>query len=122
MRTLLLCLLVFLFCGTAGAATIDKVYSGHSTVCTATAVATTGTNRVGPLSSGYYQIYGYVSATDFSGLAIKCLMGDSSVTVNSVNGIKLSSGEKQIWYVGAGTYISCQTGTGTGFYDVCKQD
>lgn len=122
MKSLIMFLVVFLFCGSLGAATIDKVYMGHSSVCTATAVASTGTNTSGPFSAGHYQIYGYVSATDFTGLGIKCLVGAAAVTVDSKAGIKLSVGEKQIWYLPINSYLSCQTGTGSGFYDVCKQD
>lgn len=100
---------------------LNQAYASHPTVCTATAVDSTNANQVGPLTAGKsYLIYGYVSATDFTGVAIKCLQGNSSVTVNAKAGVKFTAGEKQIWYITNDyKYISCQTGSGTGFYDVC---
>lgn len=124
-------LLVFLVLLTFGNAfavsdlTLRKSYGAHTTACTATAVASTNDNRSGPYpvvnGSGLYLVYGYTSANDFTGVAIKCLQGDSSVTVDSVEGVKISSGEKQIWTF-SNNYISCQTGSGSGYYDVCLME
>ena len=104
--------------------TLAKVYGSHLTACTATAVDSTNPNRVGPLTAGAsYMIYGYTSASDFTGVAIKCLQGTVAVTVEAAEGVKMAGGEKQIWLVqGANTYISCQTGSGSGYYDVCMME
>lgn len=99
---------------------LTDIYSAHTAVCTATALAATGHNRSGPYTGGLYLVYGYTSATDFTGAAMKCLQGTSAVTVNAVEGVKFTVGEKQQWiFKGDNTYISCQTGSGTGVYDVC---
>jgi hypothetical protein len=99
-----------------------KVYGAHKTACTATAVAATGDNKAGPFSTGYYMVYAYTSSTDFTGVAMKCIQGGSSITVDSVEGVKFAAGEKQIWEFKSGAnYISCQTGSGSAVYDVCIQ-
>lgn len=104
--------------------TLASVYGSHITACTATAVASTNANRSGPYKAGaLYLIYGYTSATDFTGIGIKCIQGGSSVTVASQEGKKLAAGEKQVWTFPAGNlYISCQTGSGSGYYDVCLME
>jgi hypothetical protein len=103
-------------------ATLVQVYGSHSTACTATAVDSSNANLSGPFVVGKaYLIYGYASATDFTGIPIKCLAGGATVNVNGAAGVKLAAGEKQVWVLNK-NYLSCQTGSGSGFYDVCKMD
>ena len=104
--------------------TMAAVHGAQLEACTATAVASTNVNRSGPYTAGaMYLVYGYTSATDFTGIGIKCIQGPSSVTVASVEGRKISAGEKQVLTFRTGNlYISCQTGSGSGYYDVCRLD
>lgn len=106
--------------GNAGR-TIDQIYGAFTTACTQTAVTSTGANRtVALMANRRYVIYGYTSSSDFTGIAIKCLQGGSDVTVAGAEGKKIPAGSQDIWWIPASaTYISCQTGSGSGFYDVC---
>jgi hypothetical protein len=99
-----------------------KIYGQHRSACTATSVAATGDNRSGPFAAGLYLIYAYTSSSDFTGVSMKCIQGNSSVTVDSTEGVKFAAGEKQIWTLVTSDYISCQTGSGSAVYDVCKQE
>lgn len=124
MKKLFVVMLVSLFPFVASAIdTIGSVYSSGTTVCSSSAVETTGTNRITVTNSGYYEIFAYTAADDYAGVAVKCLQGDATVTVDSVNGWKVAAGASKIRYFGGGSKsISCQTPTGSGFYDVCFQD
>ena len=101
-----------------------SVYGAHTSECTSTTMDATNANVAGPFVAGkLYMIYGYTSSVDFTGVAMKCIQGPVSVTVNAKEGMKFTAGEKQIWIFKTNqTYISCQTGSLTGVYDVCKQD
>ena len=116
-------LLFVLFPFLASAEVLETVYSSTTVACQQSAVASTGTNTITVTKNGYYEIKGYVSNTDFSGLAIKCLQGGTTVTVNSVNGFKIPAGDSEIrLFAGGSRSISCQTGSGSGYYDVCLMD
>jgi len=123
MKKLVLTMLVVLFPLAASAIdTLASVYSSATTVCTQSAVSTTGANLITVTKPGYYEIMGYVLA-DYTGLAMKCLQGGATVTVNAVNGWKMPSGSSKIRYFGGSSMsISCQTPTGSGYYDVCYLD
>lgn len=79
-----------------------------------------GNNRITGLTPKQrYVIYGYNTA-DFSGLAIKCIQGTSTVDVTGQQGKKIFAGTQEVWLIqGGNTAISCQTATGSGVYDVC---
>ena len=103
---------------------VEKIFNGvygrHTSACTQQTVASTGTNIITVSTHGLYEIYAYVSSTDFTGIAIKCLQGDSTVTVAGVEGTKIPANAHVYWRFGPGYYtISCQTGSETGVYDVC---
>jgi hypothetical protein len=113
---------VLMLTSTAFAAewTLVHSYGSHNAVCTQTAVGSTNANRATMTTPGLYEVYGYTSSTDFTGVAIKCLQGGASVTVNAVEGTKIPAGAHVQWRFDAGSLsISCQTGSGSGFYDVC---
>jgi hypothetical protein len=119
-KLLVLSLLVATGAFAASDDTIKAVYGPHVSECTTTAVASTNANLSGPFTAGkLYLIYGYTSATDFTGIGIKCLQGTSAVTVASKNGVKIPAGGTGWYFYGTGLYLSCQTGTGSGYYDVC---
>ena len=103
--------------------TLGSVYGGGTTVCQQSSVDSTNANPITVPKSGLYEVRGYVSNTDFTGVAIKCLQGSSSVTVNGVNGWKVAAGASVVRFFGGGKLtISCQTGSSAGYYDVCYQD
>jgi hypothetical protein len=129
-KFLLLPLLLFTTAVLAQYTSADKVlstvYSAHRSVCIATAVDATNANV--PAASGtpipftgWNEIYGYTSATDFTGVGIECLQGaDATVTVHEKVGTKIPAGSHVVWYFGSNSdYISCQTASGSGYFDVC---
>ena len=128
MKSLLVCLILFATTAFGQYASTDKIlskaYSSHTQVCTATGVDASNANVAGPFTEGWYEIYGFTSATDFTGVGIECLQGaTNAVTVASKNGTQIPAGSHVIWYFrSVSDYISCQTGSGTGFYHVCPLD
>jgi hypothetical protein len=96
----------------------------HSAVCQAIAVDSTNANKSAILNDGAtYQIYGYTSATDFTAIGISCLAGPTSVNVTAATGVKILAGNKEPWTMHSpNLYISCKTGSGSGYYDICKQE
>ena len=100
---------------------IAKVYGSHTAACIQTAVAATGANSMTVTKPGVYEIYGYTSGTDFSGITINCIQGNAGTSVAGIVGTKIPADAHVYWKFssGASLTISCQTGSGSGYYDVC---
>lgn len=106
---------------------LSTVYGLQTAGCTQVSVTQTGHNRSGPYTAGKrYLVYGYDGAANAygTGVALRCVWGDSSVDVTSLAGSKVGevifANQQRVYAVTAGSlYISCISESASKKFDVC---